>query len=573
MDEQNQTQEIKPENPHELFDIFSTQLLTNYADIIAPDRANIFSFFAKTHPAKSFSRPPVKPKSQFLVFKFDHTSDLSAVDQIQGLIEGYEVKRLDVITVFSQDPLPFQEEQISEAFKAFPKLCMFVLGTPANGDYEIIGKNKHKTSIKKMLRTQNEKQKNGISSATLIESKIKEAKENIDYESAVSKISPSIAFLTPLLLLTCAYFGFSSMLLALNTNYSSFIASNFGFSASHFQDTNFWERLFLSQVNHYGGLHFSCNILALYWIGIQTERLFGPLRFIVICFASAAFTSIFSALLGFQFNGIVVSAGISGVISGLIGARLAVWTLRRNLKRSILERSEEKDVLHAILMTAIVGLSFSGIDNFGHLGGLVGGGLSGLLLSLNINDRKPMIRYLKHQILIFVIPIICLFALLETKLFVEKNETLNAFHFANAVSKAEDLDLENYDRWVSLLRDLYLNSNVDAAELRATHAGVKALQISIKDWNYRSKRFDNLKTEWVETIDDGYEISFSAAYPGNETIPLDRIPAFLQKNANTVEAFNEIMTDANDTLESLQSSKSLITRIGSAIWGLLDRYR
>jgi rhomboid protease GluP len=113
----------------------------------------------------------------------------------------------------------------------------------------------------------------------------------------------------------------------------------------------------------HGGLtHLAVNMFSLSQLGPAVSEVFTTKWFIWIYFTSGLMGSIFSISLQNQ----NLSIGASGAIFGLIGA-LLVWAIIKR-KRQIL-----KVLLINILINIGLGLSLPNIDNFAHLGGLVGG--------------------------------------------------------------------------------------------------------------------------------------------------------------------------------------------------------
>jgi rhomboid protease GluP len=121
---------------------------------------------------------------------------------------------------------------------------------------------------------------------------------------------------------------------------------------------------------HVGLTHFLVNMYSLYVIGPAVERPFGPIRFLSIYFLSGL--GGVAASLAFSQT---PSAGASGAIFGLLGALAGFLFLHREL----LGQSGSGQLRHIVLVAVInlaIGLS-PGIDNWGHLGGL----LTGIALS------------------------------------------------------------------------------------------------------------------------------------------------------------------------------------------------
>ena len=130
-----------------------------------------------------------------------------------------------------------------------------------------------------------------------------------------------------------------------------------------------WWRPVTSMFLHGNLLHLAMNVLMLWWIGAPVEEALGRGRFLALYFVSGLAGSA-GALLLTEPNRPTV--GASGAIFGILGAAL-VFERQRNY------------VLGGSALTIIalnVVLSFRpGISVGGHLGGLAGGVLIGLILS------------------------------------------------------------------------------------------------------------------------------------------------------------------------------------------------
>ncbi|MFC0296963.1 rhomboid family intramembrane serine protease [Geobacillus jurassicus] len=128
-----------------------------------------------------------------------------------------------------------------------------------------------------------------------------------------------------------------------------------------------WWRLLTPMFLHIGFLHLLTNTLALHYLGMTVERLYGSLRFLFI-YVTAGF---FGALASFLFTP-SLSAGASGAIFGLFGSLLYFGTVYRHL----FFRTMGMNVISLIVVNLLFGLLVPGIDNAGHIGGLVGGFLA-----------------------------------------------------------------------------------------------------------------------------------------------------------------------------------------------------
>lgn len=125
-----------------------------------------------------------------------------------------------------------------------------------------------------------------------------------------------------------------------------------------------WWRFITPVFLHIGFIHLAMNTLALYFLGTEVERIFGNLRFVWI-YLFAGVTGFIASFI-FSAN---LSAGASGAIFGCFGALLYFGVMYPKL----FFRTMGLNLLVVLGINLMVGFSASGIDNAGHLGGLVGG--------------------------------------------------------------------------------------------------------------------------------------------------------------------------------------------------------
>ncbi|GAA0158750.1 serine protease [Lithospermum erythrorhizon] len=115
------------------------------------------------------------------------------------------------------------------------------------------------------------------------------------------------------------------------------------------------------------------NCYSLYYIGPLVDNICGPQRYLATYLTSAIASSTTSYWLC---KG--PSVGASGAIFGLVGS-FAVFVLRH---RGVVKGAEQdiQYIALIILLNMPIGLLSKGIDNWGHLGGFIGGvGISLLL--------------------------------------------------------------------------------------------------------------------------------------------------------------------------------------------------
>jgi rhomboid protease GluP len=128
-------------------------------------------------------------------------------------------------------------------------------------------------------------------------------------------------------------------------------------------------RLFTAMFLHIGVLHLLFNLYALNVLGPLVEGYFGTMRFVAIY----TLAGLFGSLASFAFSP-AISAGASGAIFGLAGA-ITVYFLRYRENFGARGRAILQNMLVVIGINLVFGFVMPGIDNWGHLGGLVGGSL------------------------------------------------------------------------------------------------------------------------------------------------------------------------------------------------------
>lgn len=126
-------------------------------------------------------------------------------------------------------------------------------------------------------------------------------------------------------------------------------------------------RLFTAMFLHGDIIHLLFNLYALYILGPMVEGFFGHRRFLLIYFIGGLWGSVAS----YAFSQ-AISVGASGAIFGLIGAT-TIYFLRYRENFGPRGRAIVQNMLVVIGINLVLGLSVPGIDNWGHMGGLIGG--------------------------------------------------------------------------------------------------------------------------------------------------------------------------------------------------------
>ncbi len=139
-----------------------------------------------------------------------------------------------------------------------------------------------------------------------------------------------------------------------------------------------WWRLGSALFLHFGLFHLSMNMLSLWDGGRLVERMFGSGRFLLIYFSSGLAGNLLSLIVQ---GDRAVSGGASGAIFGVYGALMSyLWLERHGLHPSEFKRLFWGAAIFSAI-TIFLGFQITGIDNGAHIGGLLGGILTGLALA------------------------------------------------------------------------------------------------------------------------------------------------------------------------------------------------
>ena len=129
---------------------------------------------------------------------------------------------------------------------------------------------------------------------------------------------------------------------------------------------------------HGGFLHLAVNAYSLYAVGPDVEKMFGRVKFILIYLVAGTLGNVAS----FAFCP-SVSVGASGAIFGLLGALLYLGIRYKE----VISSSYVTNIVTMTMFNLAYGLAHRGIDNYAHMGGLVGGYLSAFCLGLGKTNK------------------------------------------------------------------------------------------------------------------------------------------------------------------------------------------
>lgn len=154
---------------------------------------------------------------------------------------------------------------------------------------------------------------------------------------------------------------------------------------------DYW-RLLSSTFVHIGILHIAINMWVLWKVGRMAERLFGNWPFLFLYLACGLGGSIASV----AWNPMITSAGASGAIFGVAGGLLAFMQREKLGNFQEFMKGHLNNLLLFVGYNLFYGFTSSGIDNAGHIGGLVTGMVLGFFLARPLQlapaSRSPRYR-------------------------------------------------------------------------------------------------------------------------------------------------------------------------------------
>ena len=137
-------------------------------------------------------------------------------------------------------------------------------------------------------------------------------------------------------------------------------------------------RLLTGMFLHANIFHLFFNMYALYIIGSQLESFLGRHKFLIVYLLSGLSGSVLSIFFSAGF-----SVGASGAIFGLLGSLLYFGYHYR----VYLETVVKSQIIPLIIINLLFGM-LPGIDNWAHIGGLIGGVLSTMAVGIKYKSTK-----------------------------------------------------------------------------------------------------------------------------------------------------------------------------------------
>ena len=139
----------------------------------------------------------------------------------------------------------------------------------------------------------------------------------------------------------------------------------------------YW-RIFTCMFLHFGADHLINNMLMLGLLGMRLEHTLGSFLFAMLYFLSGLCGNLLSLYDEMQTGSYVVSAGASGAVFGIIGGLIA-WAV---LHRGRVEGLSTRGLFFMAALSLYYGFTTAGVDNLGHIGGLAGGFVLGMIFAI-----------------------------------------------------------------------------------------------------------------------------------------------------------------------------------------------
>lgn len=222
------------------------------------------------------------------------------------------------------------------------------------------------------------REEDGIEYIIKVSDNINKSNE-IRNKKAEKLFSFKMPVITDILIFICVLV-FICMYIFGNGSYDNGTLIKFGANIDTYTKMGDYYRLITCMFLHIGVLHLICNMYSLYIIGNVVENFFGKWKYLIIYFISGISGSILS--MAFSHNTIL--AGASGAIFGLLGALLYFGYYYR----AYLGSAGKSTIIQVIFINLLIGFMVPGISNAAHIGGLVGGVLSSMMVGVYDKSSK-----------------------------------------------------------------------------------------------------------------------------------------------------------------------------------------
>ena len=166
-----------------------------------------------------------------------------------------------------------------------------------------------------------------------------------------------------------------------DTQNSEFMASMGAVWPPYILEQGQYWRLLTATFMHFGFDHILNNMLILICAGMILEDALGHVKYLILYLFAGIGGSTLSYLQMLHSGDYAVAAGASGAIFGIIGALLWIVIVHKGRYETL----TGKGLLFMIVISLYYGIHSGGVDNWGHVGGLIMEFMMGILKK----QKKP----------------------------------------------------------------------------------------------------------------------------------------------------------------------------------------
>ena len=153
---------------------------------------------------------------------------------------------------------------------------------------------------------------------------------------------------------------------------------------AEFMNRKEYYRILTSLFLHWDISHLTSNMIMLYCLGEIVEKRLGSVKYAILYVGAGVCGNFLSMLYEYYSGSVVLSAGASGAIFGIIGALLILVIYNKGRLNQI----SVKRLLFMIAYSIYSGFAGSNINNAAHIGGFLGGMTAALICRLSGFERN-----------------------------------------------------------------------------------------------------------------------------------------------------------------------------------------
>lgn len=251
----------------------------------------------------------------------------------------------------------------------------------------------------------------------------------MNVQDAWSNINSQTKIVTTLVALNCFFYLATLYLSSVLGSYNGSLIILGGMYTPAFLNGDVGS-LIISAFLHGGAFHLILNMIALWSLGGFVERFYGGKKLFIVYIFCAISSSLISfgfalltAYLGKSYESNYVTIGASGSIFGIIGLILGNrW--KKNTYSVSMDNYIDTVLLSSYVVYNLVigfGINIVGnglsIDNFGHLGGLLGGIVLGLVLDPINTFYQSKAKYFFEKLLFLISVLLFIISIIAHILF------------------------------------------------------------------------------------------------------------------------------------------------------------